>query len=221
MNDKDKTGTGSKNSGPSTILVLIVAALVVIAVWSSRHKKEDKAPVSQGTEPAKGPSVGSVDAEIRDLGKVLGIGKGVSAHKPKGTNIVGIDSIKGLSEALEGRDVDAVAKLVEKAGVKHVLVDPSIARRNPIPKNTVKNRLALARPAGRFSAKVMSKNLFLYKLGKPPLDLPDKIKKSLMTIARAAFEKREVADRDKPSFPSENGEWTMILTVRPVQDRHL
>ncbi len=223
---KKQTTTVKQTGGPNTILVIIVAALVVLAIWTTRDKGSNEKPGHSPVQTAESSSEKKPDKgltrAVESLGKVVAIGKRATALHPKGTTILTTDKVPGLEEALNGRDVDKVAALVEKAGIRHLIVDPEPATRNPIPENTVKNRLALARPAGRLSATMMSKELFLYELGEPPLKIPEKIERALSLIVRSAFVDREITfSGNKPTLPSPDGEWTMILTLRPEEGHHL
>ncbi|MCP4674268.1 MAG: hypothetical protein GY854_01875 [Deltaproteobacteria bacterium] len=219
MNKEAKKETATQKSGPNPILILIVVALVIVVIWSLRDRP-DKAPPPIADEPMVANVLKEVP--VADLGKTVAIGPSALAVRESGTAIVEVEKVENLAQLLEGRDVDAVADALAKAGVKHVLVDPSIAKRNPLPKNTVKNRLALARPAGRLSAVMMSKSVFLYKLGDPPLNLSTAAKTTLTAIARNTFGggKGDVPG-NAPEIVTKKGKWTLILTVRPMQDRHI
>ncbi len=220
----NKASTGKdkgKNKGPSSILIVVVLILLGVVFWFSKEDAEKKAveePSSTDTPLSQEIKEPSLDG----LGKVVGIGAAALEVKATGTEVIGVEKVDQLAAALEGRDVDAVVALLEKNQIKHLFVDPSIARRNPIPKNTVKNRLALARPAGKLTAKAMSKRLFHYVLGSGAPDLSKEAKQALVKIARDTFGGGSGQVPDKaPPIVTKNGDWTLFLTVRPLQDHHL
>ncbi len=218
MNETKKEAA-TKKAGPNPILILVVVALVIVVIWSLRDRPE-KAPPQISEIPTPGEVLKEVPTA--SLGKTLAIGPAALEVRESGTEIVGVDAVENLAQLLDASDVNAVASALDKAGIANVLVDPSIAKRNPLPKNTVQNLLALARPAGRLSAKMMSKKLFHYTLGDPPPDLSKEVKTTLTRIARDAFGGgRGAAPENAPGMVSKAGKWTIILTVRPMQDRHI
>ena len=220
MKDSGKKQKKGKGLGPNPILVLMVVAFVALALWVTVKRDGTEEIRQEGVKPDH--DIGISISHLSRLGKTVAIGATALAVKADGTDIVGGEGIPGLGDLLEGRDVDAVSAALENAGVRHVLVDPSIVKRNPIPRNTVKNRLALARPSGRLTATRMSKQLFVYELGDPPLDLPVKAKEVLTTIARSAFGggNGEVPE-GAPEIVNQKGDWKILLTVRPLQSQHL
>jgi hypothetical protein len=196
-------------------IAFIVAAAAIVVMLKQQNGETDPEEVTLEV-------VQDVAAELENLGRTLAIGDGVRGVKAKGTEIVGPADVKGMEQLLEGRDVAAVITALEKAGIEHVLVDPSITQRNPIPQNTVKNRLGLARPAGRLSATLMSTKLFLYELVDPLPELSQEARAALITIARAAAGAAGAeAPGKRPAILDRKGPWKGFLTMRPVQDRHL
>lgn len=220
MNDSKEKKEQTPKRKPNLILIGIVIVLVWLAMWSTDKDGGDSRPATV-TSKSKKPAVKSLEQVTKGLGKTLAIGERALGLKAEGTQILDAAKIDGLAERLEGRDVDAVTDLLEQAGIKHVLVDPDIARRNPMPQNTVKNRLALARPAGRLSAKYMTRKLFYYRLGDPPLEIPKEAKQALTAIARASFGGEETTLPGLPEIVTKKGNWTMMMTVRPVQSGHI
>ncbi|MBW2276081.1 MAG: hypothetical protein JRF63_01235, partial [Deltaproteobacteria bacterium] len=217
-NKSSKRSGGSGKSGPSPILIglaFIVAAAAIYVIMNQRSG-------GSGKDEAGAVTARDVARELEDLGRTMTIGPGVSSLEAKGSDFVAVEDVDGLGKLLDGRDVAAVIAALEKAGIEHVVVDPSISQRNPIPQNTVRNRLALARPADRLNAVLMSKQLFLFKLGDPPPKLSKDAKQALIQIARkAAGAAGAEAPKERPSIIDEKGDWRAILTVRPVQNRHL
>ncbi|MCP4599671.1 MAG: hypothetical protein GY847_03875 [Proteobacteria bacterium] len=219
MNESKKRGASIKKSGPNIVLILVVVILAAVAVWFSQDRSKEAPPKSKGVLEEESTLS---EIPVADLGKVLGIGPAALKIKAPGTEVVATDKIENLADLLESRDVNAVVQALEKAGIDDVLIDPSIATRNPLPQNTVKNRLALARPAGRFNATMMSKKLFHYKLGNPPPKLSLSAKQALRAIARDAFGGGNGdVPADAPEIVTKKNEQTMILTVRPIRDSHI
>lgn len=208
----------SKKPGPSPVLIglaFIVAAAAIYVLMNQRGGESGESPEGAATAEDFG-------REIEDLGRTLAIGPGAASIEAKGTDLVSPEDVEGLEKLLEGRDVAAVIAALEEAGIEHVLVDPSIGQRNPIPETTVRNRLALARPAGRLSAKLMSKKLFLFELVDALPELSPEAKRALIQIARvAAGAAGAEPPEQRPAAIDEKGDWRGILTVRPVQGRHI
>jgi hypothetical protein len=210
-------GSGGK-SGPSPVLIglaFIVAAAAIYVVMNQGGGE---------TESDEGEVVAPKDVveELEDLGRVLAIGSGVASLEAKGTELVEPEAIDGMEKLLDGSDVNAVIAALEKAEIKKVVVDPGISQRNPIPQTTVRNRLALARPAGRLSAVLMSKELFLFELVDSLPELSTEAKRALIQLARkAAGAEGAEPPSERPPIIDKKGKWRGILTVRPVQSRHL
>lgn len=217
-NKSSRRSGGSQKPGPSPVLIglaFIVAAAAIYVVMQQRGG-------GSGEEPGGAVTAEDFGREIEDLGRTLAVGPAAESVRAKGTEVVAPADVAGMDKLLEGRDVAAVISALDKAGIEHVLVDPSICERNPIPKNTVRNRLALARPAGRLSAVLMSKRLFMFELVDPPPDLSAEAKRALIQIARkAAGAAGAEPPSERPAIIDEKGRWRGILTVRPVQDRHI
>jgi hypothetical protein len=213
---KEEKKSASRKSGPNFILMLVVVALVGGGIWFSQDRP-DEAPKMKKKDVA--PAKVITEMPLKDLGKVVAIGPAAEAVDAKGTEVV---KLEGLDDVLNGRDVNVFIAFLENANIKNVLVDPSIIKRHPIPQNTVRNRLALARPAGRLSAKWMSQKLFHYQLGEAPPTLSQEVKKTLIKIARQGMAGgNAVPPAGAPAIISERGKWEMILTVRPVQSQHI
>ncbi len=224
MNDekdqKDIKDKKPSKSRPNFILIGVVVALVLLVMWSTDKDGGDSRPANEVARAEK-PKVISIEQVISRLGRTLAIGDGALSVKAKGTQILQPAEVEGATEALDQADLKAFIDRLEQAEIKHILVDPKVARRNPLPKNTVMNRLALARPAGRLTARYMTKDLFVYKLGKPPLEIPIAVKQILTAIARAAFAGEEMEVAEMPEAATQKGNWTMMLTVRPLQNTHI
>jgi len=213
-----KRSGGPGKTGPSPVLIglaFIVAAAAIYVLMNQRKGGEGE---------GEGDAITAKDAakELEDLGRTLAVGPGVASLQAKGTELVASGEVAGMDALLDGRDVAAVIAALEKAGIKHVVVDPGITDRSPIPQNTVRNRLALARPAGRLRAALMTKKMFLFELGDPAPDLSREAKQALIQIARkAAGAAGAEPPAQRPAIIDEKGSWRAILTVRPVQDRHI
>ncbi len=213
---KKKQGRPS-GSGPSPMIIGIAVVVAATLAWFMINK-------------SKGPSDPQGDAalekleggtEFEDLGRTVAIGPAVKDITAKGTEIVGVEDVKGLEAALDGVDVDAVIDLIKKAKIAHVLVDPSITVRNPMPLNNVRNRLALAHAAGRLNATLMSKRFFLYEIDEPAPSLTMKEKAAVIQMVRHDLGVEGVeAPKSTDILTAKNG-WKTILTVRKVQGRHL
>ncbi len=196
------------------LLLLVVLAWTAVNALSC-GQQDEKPGQSDTVEPMITPS-------HHHLGKVVAIGPSALKITAAGTEIIDVGEVTGLAPLLDGTDVDAVIAALEKAAVQHVFVDPSVTSRNPIPKNSVKNRLALAHPAGRLSAISLSTNLFHYKIGDPPPALTHKAREVLTQLARSTFNGEEGTIPDgAPPIVTENRKQNVILTVRPMQSRHI
>jgi hypothetical protein len=195
---------------------VLFGVLAWTAVNALSCGQQDEQPGQSGTlEVMTSPS-------HHHLGKVVGIGPSALKITAPGTAIIDAKEIAGLASLLDGTNVDAVIAALEKAAVQHVFVDPAIVSRNPIPKNSVKHRLALAHPAGRLSAVSLSTTLFHYTLSDPPPALTRKAKEMLTGLARSAFGGKEaMVPDDAPPIVTEQKKHNVILTVRPMQSRHV
>lgn len=223
----ETTAPEVKKARPNWILLAAVIGIAWLAMWASG--KKNRTPESSA--PTSAPDISktaSLTAEeyfaqaLQNKGKTLGIGPGAMNYKVKGTSLIGTDTIPGMTEAMAGTDVNRVIDLLKKEGIKHVLVDPSVAVRNPMPENNVRNRLALGRPAGALSASLMSQALFYYQLGDPPPQLPENFKKALIAIARDGFGGKDFsAPASIQPIAKNPPTWTLFLTVRPIQASHL
>jgi len=219
-NSADKGAGKAKRRGPSTILVLVTIAIAGALVYYVASQRKEAAEPGAATSGKRESA--DAKARLEKLGRTLAVGPSAEAIEADGTELVKAEEIPGLAAALEGEDVDAVIALLEKARVAHVVVDPAITPRDPLPKNTVKNRLALSYPAGRLVARVLTRHFFVYELSDPPPELDDAAKAALMQIVRAeAGAPGAVAPAELPAAITAKGDWHMILTPRRVQGRHL
>jgi hypothetical protein len=223
--DRQKAGAGKpKKGGPSLVLVAVTIGVAgALAYYVASQRKESGKPDEEDAAPAaKGPQSKEEAELVKGLGRALAIGPAAEAVDAEGTERVAVDEIPGLDAALGGTDVDAVIALLEGARIAHVVVDPSITPRDPIPKNTVRNRLALSYPAGRLVAKALTRRLFVYEIGAPPLELDDASKAALIRIARAAAGGAGASEPAAvPAAITAKGDWRAILTPRRVQGRHV
>ena len=232
MADKSK-GAKSKRSkdanksagsqGPNPILIGVTILVAGATVWflMNRGGSGDKEGGGEAVGEVVAPALEDGEA-FDDLGRTLAIGPAAEAVSEKGTEIVLPADVKGAAEALAGDDVAAFTELLEREKIAHVLVDPSVTVRNPIPKRTVKNRLALAHPAGRLNATLMSKKLFSYRISDGAPALTPEQKKTVMDLVR--FEAGADGSTDpgpQKGLLSEEGVWQCILTARKVQGTHL
>ncbi|MBN2526006.1 MAG: hypothetical protein JXR76_06400 [Deltaproteobacteria bacterium] len=216
-----------KGKGVNPVMIILLVAVVVlllIALQGGGKNKKSASPSGGGTTASdiQPPDVKSPQEALQNLGKTLVIGNELEKTKADGTQIVLPVSFDAMTRVLDNPDVDAFVRLLEKHQIQSVLVSPKIAVRNPIPKNTVRNRLALANPAGRLSATYMTRDLFVYKLTAGPPNLSQKDKSDLMAIVRSAVGVSTVKRPDNvSSLLKQKGDWHVMLTVRPDHDKHL
>ncbi len=208
---------------PNKILIGIIVILIWVAMWATgkkqRRKPVESAPINEIAETLSLED--TIAQKLRKSGTIIGIGDNTLKLTAEGSRIVGVETIPGLTAALEGQDVDAVIHLLTRNKVKKLVVDPSIARRNPMPKISVKNRLALGRPVGRLSATLMTMELFVYELT-TPFSISNSAMQLLTKIARDGMAGRPfTVPPDAPALKKSPSIWTMIMTVRKVQDSHL
>jgi hypothetical protein len=220
MTKKETTSAGQeRRPGPNPVLVLVALAALAVAIWFMMQRG------GRGTGPGlvEGPDVPtrSAEEELADLGNTLVIGPGLRGIEPPGTTPIAAGDVKGMDELLDGTDVAAVIAALQREKIGAVAVDPSIAVRNPIPQATVRNRLALARPAGRLSARLISQKVLLYRLTEPPPELSPAAKRALLAIIRQTASGAEEADVPRLPELFATGNHTVLVTVRPVQNRHL
>lgn len=213
--EKKKQGVNPAMAG---LLVLFVI-LLVVALKGSKNKSRDGKSVS-------GSTVEEVDDNreaLSNLGQMLAIGDDIAKFKAPGTTLVRPETINAMDKALNGSDVDALVHLLEMNKLRGVIVSPKLAARNPIPKNTVQNRLALANPAGQLSATYMTRDFFIYELTDGAPRLTQKDKQDLLQIIRADL---GVKSAKRPTGLSElvrdtTKESHVILTMRPIHNKHL
>lgn len=216
----ENAGGKRKRNRPNPILVAVTVAVAAVLVYYVAHQR--KAPVERSRTAQAKRAEADEKARLENLGRTVVIGPSAEKLDTPGTERVPVDAIPGLAGALDGTDVDAVIALLEGAKIAHVAVDPSITPRDPLPENTVRNRLALSYPAGRLVAKTLTKKYFIYEIGAPPLELDDASKAAMIQIVRAAAgAPGAVAPKEVPKALREKGEWRVHLTPRRVQGRHL
>jgi hypothetical protein len=223
-NAKRKKNNKKNETNPILIaLVALIALVVMVAVFSdkkdkSRRESSQSAVVNRNSDKLSlEPSVA-----LRNLGKTLVIGESLKNIKADGTKIVFPNQIEGVEKVLESKDANALTRLMVKNQINSLIIDPMITTRNPMPENTVKNRLALAHPAGRLSARLMTKKFFLYKITRGAPHLTTDEKRALIGIVRTAAMSGGTMEPDSiPASLRKQGDFQMILTVRPVQNRHL
>jgi hypothetical protein len=210
-----------KFEGPNRILVVLVVAFCCVALYTFLKREGEHA-----RDPGRAGKGGKAEApevvKLADLGQTVAIGPAALAVNEKGTQILGVEKVVGLAGLLDAHDPDAVSRALIAADVHHVLVDPSIAVRSPLPADTVKNRLALGRPAGRLSAFRMSKALFAYDVGEERPALDAATAKAAIAVARDVMSGGQgeppAAARDALG---KKGRAKVIVTIRPLQARHL
>ncbi len=217
-NKENKSPAKQRKGGPNPVLIGITLVVAAVAAWFVMESRK-----SGPARELEGPEVPvrSADEELVGLGRTLAIGPSVAGLSAEGTTAMRAEDVEGMEALLDGRDVEAFVAALEKRQIQHVVIDPSIAVRNPIPQNTVRNRLALGRPAWKLSAKLMSRKFFLWKLGPAPPELSTATKRAMIAVARQSF--AGVEGVRAPKLPSlfENGAYKVFLVVRPVQSRHL
>ncbi|MBN2714395.1 MAG: hypothetical protein JXX14_00995 [Deltaproteobacteria bacterium] len=225
MNKEKTPEKKGKGINPAmVVLLVIVVVLLLIALQGGGGKKSE---TQRAEDPKKTPAavtapVQSSNDALRRLGKTLVIGSALENTVADGTEVVLPKDFDAMNDVLDSKDVDAFVRLMEKHGIRSVLVSPGIAKRNPIPKNTVRNRLALANPAGRLSATYMTRDFFVYRLTAGPPPLTEKDKSDMMQIIRAQVGIPGVQRPDEMSpLLKQGGEWHVMLTVRPLHNKHL
>jgi len=199
-----------------------VAAAAVYLYMNRDKGGDEKGEVRDEDVSGKSEGARGISAYLDSLGRTLAIGPSAEIVEADGTELVKPDAVEGMTKILDGRDVGALAALLEKEKIGHVLVDPSITARNPLPRATVRNRLALAHPAGRLSATAMSRELFRYDLtdGAPKLD--EAAREALVQLVRSELKVAGVDAPDPlPAVLEEEGDWDTVVTLRRVQDRHI
>jgi len=219
--NKGKSKGTQDKGGPNKVMlwVFIAVTIVLVTFWLNGPKKKSR---STGEFEATTEQTIALETAFQNLGKVAAIGPKALQIKADGTEVVDGASLDGFQDALNGHDVDSLIAVMKQYKIDHLLVDPSITVRNPIPENTVVNRLALANPAGRLRAKIMTRDMFLYELDAPPLTLSKEAKEALIQIVR--FEIGVPGTPEPTALPPallERKERRMFLTVRPVQNRHI
>ncbi len=226
--DKSSNMTGR----PNWILLALVIVVLWAAMWAAGRKgrvrtEDSVSPPLKTASTGKKEKISDVPVDeqfaqaLKNRGKVLAIGPSAMDMKAVGIEIVKADSIPDLSKLLEGTDVNAVTDALASAGIQNLIIDPSVTVQNPLPQNTVKNRLALGRPSGRLSAKLMSQKLFYYKMEDPPLQFPESFKKKLIEAARAGMGGKPFSAGEESPIAKDPANWNLILTVRPMQSSHL
>lgn len=204
------------------MLGLLVLVVVLLLVALQGKKNDDLSKDQSAAAPSKAIQVDDSREALKKLGKTLVIGDELKNVKADGTELVLPGEIDAMTKVLDASDVDALIRLLEKHSIRSVLVSPKIVARNPIPPNTVRNRLALANPAGRLSATYMTREYFVYRLtaGAPALTQEDK--HNLLQIIRSEI---GVSGAQRPQSISKllrrSGDWHVMMTVRPFQNKHL
>jgi len=220
---KSKNAKGREKPGrpgPNPVVIGVAVLVLGLAAWLYMSRGDRSGGAA--TEADDAAVSYDVATSVVDLGKAFAVGPSVERVEAPGTDVVPEREVPGLTAALDGVDPDAVAKLLEEAGARHLLVDPSITVRDPIPPNTVRNRLALGRPAGRLSAVLMSRTLCLYDLTDGPLRLSREAREAMTGLVRraAGVAGVEVPQR-LPAELEEAGDWRVIVTLRAVDGRRI
>lgn len=226
MNEAKKTGKGQdgqRKAGPSPAVIGIAVVVAAVAVYLYMNRGDEKGDDGDKTADGEGEVEStSLSDHLKGLGKTLAIGPAAVKVKAEGTEIVGQEAVSGLAGVLDGTDVNALISIIEKEKIEHVLVDPSITVRDPLPQATVRNRLALAHPAGRLNAEIMSKKLFIYGLGDGAPPLTDEAKRALVDIVRSEVGVQGAkAPTRLPPILEKEGDWDVVVTVRVVQGTHI
>ncbi|MBI5487634.1 MAG: hypothetical protein HY905_09900 [Deltaproteobacteria bacterium] len=135
------------------------------------------------------PSAGDLCARLRDRGDVLALGRdSLPSCALRGTRLrtpADLTPDDALEELLSARDDDAVADLLAAKGVRTLVVATSLANPSLLPKVTVRNRLALFKPSGRFHALYLSEAAGLFEIVPGMLQVSDEEGTALLRLARA------------------------------------
>jgi hypothetical protein len=210
-----------KGVNPAMVALLVIVVVLLVVAMQGTGKKSG-AKKKSGVEAVSSPPVQSNRDALKNLGTTLVIGDKLVNTEADGTEVVIPRNFDAMEKVLDGTDVDAFVRLLEKHQIRTVLVSPDITVRNPIPKNTVRNRLALANPAGRLSATYMTRDYFIYQLTAGPPPLTQKDKRDLIQMIRATLGVANTRQPDNISpLLKRTGNWKVMLTVRPVHNRHL
>ena len=213
-----------KGINPAMVALLIIVVVVLLVALQGGEKKDSQKETGKRNDAAQATSAPATPPKdaLKKLGKTLVIGGELESTKANGTTLVLPKELDAMDAVLDSNDLDAFVRLLEKHHIRSVLVSPKITVRNPIPPNTVRNRLALANPAGPLSAIYMTKEFFVYRLtgGAPPVS--EKDKSDMMQILRAEAGVSGVQRPDEISpLLRQSGEWHVMLTVRPFHNKHL
>jgi hypothetical protein len=226
---EEGTGAGKQGGrakwrfeGPNRILVALVIVFGFVALYTFLKREGDQARDPGRARKAASAETIAKETRLDDLGQTIAIGPSALAVSEKGTQILGVEKVEGLAALLDGQDAEAVVKALVAAQVRHVLVDPSIAVRSPLPPDTVRNRLALGRPAGKLSAFRMTEAIFAYDVGEERPDLSAATAKAAIAVAREVM----AGGAGEPPGAARGalerkGRAKVILTIRPLQARHL
>ncbi|NOZ87606.1 MAG: hypothetical protein GXP49_15345 [Deltaproteobacteria bacterium] len=171
--------------------------------------------------PKKEPAREHEYATFYNLGKVLAIGPKAESLAARGTVPVKASKLPGVEKALGERRAKALSAVLDKAGIKKILVDPHTAVRAPIPDDNVLTRLALLRSLARYSARLITKDLILYERFDPPSGLTREVKARLLEIARNTMKGKAIGSFSKDrKVILKKGDWEVTLCLRP-KGRHL
>ncbi|NMC69131.1 MAG: hypothetical protein GYA57_03565 [Myxococcales bacterium] len=146
-----------------SLLTAALAASLVALGWQI-YRTYLHGPAAEDLPP---PTAGDLCHRLQDQGDVLALGRdALPACELRGARLLTPNDLTPdgtLERLLSGRDDDAVARLLEQHGVRHVVVSPTLANPSLLPKVTVRNRLALYKPSERFHALYLSEAAGLYE----------------------------------------------------------
>jgi hypothetical protein len=139
--------------------------------------------------PLPPPAAGDLCARLRGRGDVLALGRdALPACTLVDARLLAPADVSpdgGLEQLLSARDDVAVAELLERKGVRSIVVSTTLANPSLLPKVTVRNRLALYKPSERFHALYLSEAAGLYEIVDGQLQVTDAEGVELVRVARA------------------------------------
>ncbi len=219
---KQVTSSKESNTRPNIVLIAILIILGLITIVSIIKNNNRSVINKNSTDSSKKLSVyKSSEDVIKNLGKTVLIGDDLKFKDVEGTTFIDVNDLPGLNDVLNGRSVDALEALLKQNKIKAVIVSPFLTKRNPIPENTVRNRLALANPAKDFGAVYMCRDFFIYKPGRGAPGLTAKDKRDLISIVRFNAKAADAMPKRLSPILTKQGKWQVILTVRPFHGKHL
>jgi|GEM_PF-3600918 len=199
-----------------SLLAAALAASLVVLGWQV-YRTYLRGPADTDLPP---PAAGDLCRRLQGLGDVLALGRdALPSCELHGTRLLAPADLTPdgtLERLLSRRDDDAVARLLEQRGVRHVLVSPTLANPSLLPKVTVRNRLALYKPSERFHALYLSEAAGLYETVPGWPALTDEEGAELVRLARATMAGLPYESRALPALAAE-GDSEVLVQVQGLQ----